>query len=224
MSGMKQLDRRGHLNTLLIPLIMVSLLVIVAGSAAIWAYMGRQDYKDNSDKKVAAAVTIAEQQTSTKKDNEFIEKEKSPLRTYNGPAAFGSLVIQYPKTWSAYVAEKPQGSIPIDNYFQPNFVPSVDNDKQVYALRVQLVDIDYATVLKTFDTAVKAGKVKVTAYVPAKVASVTGVRIDGAVTTTKQGSMVIMPLRDKTLKLWTESPDYLNDFNNNILPNYSFSQ
>jgi len=38
-----------------------------------------------------------------------------------------------------------------------------------------------------------------------------------------QGSMVLVPLRDKTLKIWTEADEtYLKDFNENILPNYTF--
>jgi hypothetical protein len=35
--------------------------------------------------------------------------------------------------------------------------------------------------------------------------------------------MVVLPLRDKTLQLWTEGTQFENDFNNNILANFSFS-
>lgn len=223
MSGMNRLNQRGRMDALLIPLILATLLFVCAAGFAAWAFMGRQDYKTNSDQKVAAAVTVAEAKTATKKDNEFAEKEKLPLRTYNGPAAYGSLVLQFPKTWSAYVNEKGQSPNRIDNYYQPNFVPIVDT-ATVYALRVQIADETYVNILKTFDANVKTGKVKITAYNPAKVPTVTGVRIDGEISTGKQGSMVVVPLRDKTLKIWTESTDFMNDFNTNILPNYSFSQ
>lgn len=223
MSVMKRLNQEGHLNALLIPLILVVLLLIGAAGFASWAYMSRQDYKDNTDKKVAAAVTVAEAQTSTKKDNEFVEKEKQPFHSYSGPSAYGSIVVQYPKTWSAFVDEKGSGSTPVDAYFQPIFVPAVDMQPS-YALRVQVVNSAYADVLTSFESLVKAGKVTSSAYIPAKESSVTGVRLDGEIVTKKQGSMVVIPLRDKTLKIWTESPDFLNDFNNNILPNYTFSQ
>lgn len=223
MSGMKQLNQRGHLNGLLIPLIVVSLLFVVAASFAGWAFTSRQDYKDNSDSKVAAAVAVAEQKTSSKKDAEFVQKEKEPFKQYNGPSAFSSLVVNYPKTWSAYVAEKSNGSTPIDAYFHPIFVPVVDS-KNSYALRVQMVDTSYAAVVKSFEASLKNGKVKAAAYSPAKVPTVTGTRFDGEVITGKQGAMVVVPVRDKTLKIWTESSDFLDDFNTRILPNYTFSQ
>ena len=220
---MKQLNQRGVLNELLIPLVLVVVLLLGAAGFGAWAYMSRQDYKDNSDQKSAAAVAVAEQLTSTKKDNEFLEKEKLPLRQYAGPAAFGSLSVMYPKTWSVYVNEKATGSTPLDGYFQPNFVPATDSNSS-YALRVQLVDTDYAAVLRTYDSNVKLGKLKATPYSPAKVPSVTGVRLDGEIAPKKQGAIVIVQVRDKTLKIWTESMDFVKDFDASILPNYSFSR
>lgn len=225
MSGMRshRLDQRGSLNPLLIPLILVSLLFVAVASMAGWAYMSRQDYKNNSDQKAEAAVAVAVEKTKTEKDNEFEQKEKEPYRQYYGPEPFGSLEINYPKTWSVYVSERAGNSIPVDGYFMPKFVPAIDN-KVSYALRVQITDTPYATVVKQFDSDVKQGKVKATAYIPAKNQSVTGVRMDGEVVNGKQGAMVILPLRDKTLKIWTESKDFLDDFNTKILPNYSFNQ
>jgi hypothetical protein len=220
---MKRLNQEGHLNVLLIPLILLVLLVLGAAGFGAWAFMSRQDYKNNTDQKVAAAVTVATAQESTKKDNQFVEKEKLPFHKYSGPTAYGSLVVQYPKTWSAYVDEKSSSSAPVDAYFNPIFVPALDMMPS-YALRVQVVSTSYADVLKTFESNVKSGKIKTTAYIPAKVSSVTGVRLDGEIAPQKQGSMVIIPVRDKTLKIWTESPDFLNDFNSNILPNYTFEQ
>jgi hypothetical protein len=52
---------------------------------------------------------------------------------------------------------------------------------------------------------------------------VVGSRIDGEISQKKQGAMIVMPMRDKTLRLWTESRDYVADFDNIILPGFSFS-
>lgn len=223
MSGMKKLNSWGRIDPLIIPLILVSLLLVAAGGFGIWAYMSRQDYKDNSDQKAAAAVEVAEQKTSTAKDNEFAEKEKLPLKDYAGPAAYGSVVVKYPKTWSAYVSEKSSGNAPIDGYFHPGFVPAVDG-KISYALRMQVVNTNYVQALKQYDSRVKNGSLKAAAYVPAKQQTVTGTRFDGQVETDKTGVLIVLPLRDKTLKIWTESTDFINDFNNNILPNFTFEQ
>jgi hypothetical protein len=221
---MKMRNEHGHINGLLIPLILVTIFLVAAGSFGIWAYMGRQDYKDNVDQKIKAAVVVAEAQKATQKDNEFAEKEKQPLRTYSGPAAFASLVLQYPKTWSAYVGEKANSATPVDAYFHPGFVPMPDGNNTSYALRVQVLDANYADTLKTFEGNIKAGKLRATPYVPAKNPAVTGTRLDGEISSGKQGAVVIVPVRDKTLKIWTESNDFVPDFNNNILPNYSFAQ
>ena len=53
--------------------------------------------------------------------------------------------------------------------------------------------------------------------------SVLGARIDGEITTKRTGSVVLLPLRDKTLKIWTESNAYTADFDE-ILTNLSFSR
>lgn len=208
---------------LLIPLILVALVLVGMTGFGIWAYMERQDFKDNVDRKIAAAVEVAKKQNSSEKDNEFAQKEKEPLKEYKGPAAFGSVVVMYPKTWSAYVTEGTTGSNPIDGYFSPNFVPGTATNT-AYALRLQVVNTAYEQEVKRFDSQIRSGKVVATPYIPAKVPTVTGMRFDGEIGNNKVGSMVVLPMRDKTLKLWTESPNYVPDFNNFILPNYSFEQ
>ncbi len=223
MSGMKQLNQRGHMDPLLIPLIIAVIFFVAAGSFGIWAFISRQDYKNNSDQKAAAAVVVAEEKTSSKKDNEFLEKEKQPYKLYEGPSAYGSLVVSYPKTWSAYISEKTTGSTPLDAFFHPGFVPAVDGNP-AYALRIQVVDQSYATVLKSFDSFVKSGKVTAAAYVPPQAPTITGVRLEGDIVPNKKGAMILLPIRDKTLKIWVESPDFVKDLDTHILPNYKFSQ
>lgn len=218
---MNKLNSRGALNALLIPFILVLVLAIGVSVFAIWAYMGREDYKNNTDKKIAAAVEVAKQQTASAKDNEFIEREKEPLKAYNGPAAYGSVVIKYPKTWSAYVAEN-QGSSPLDGYFHPGHVPYAQT-QNAFALRVQVSSVAYAQELQQLDSSIKAGRATATPINLALVPAVAGMRIDGELASQKQGSMVLLPLRDKTLKVWTESTQFVDDFNNLILPNLSFS-
>lgn len=206
---------------------MILVIVMFLGSAGfgIWAFSSRQDYKNYSDRKTAAAVTVAEQQMSTKKDNEFAQAEKLPLRTYTGPAPYGSLKVQYPKTWSAYVSEGEGSSgTPVDAYFNPGYVPSISGQNNLYALRVKISSASYDSTVKSFQPLLKVGKLTATSYIPAGAKDITGVKLDGQITAGKTGSMVILPLRDKTLQLWTESPSFINDFNNNILPNYTFVQ
>ncbi len=215
------LPGKPHRLGLVLSLILFILLFLVAAGFGVWAFASQQDYKNNSDKKAAQAATLAVQQESTRKDNEFLEKEKSPLKTYQGPAAYGSLSVQYPKTWSAYVVESDRAAVPVDAYFHPGFVPGVLTQTS-FALRLQVSSQAYAAELKQFDALVKTGKVKVTPFVAKNVPNVTGVRIDGEIATSKKGSLVLLPIRDKTIKLSTESDQFISDFNNNILLNLKF--
>lgn len=222
MKRLKKLDQAGVLNALLIPFIMIMVFFLAAAGFATWAFMSRQDYKNNSDSKVTKAVDVAKQQTSTQKDNEFVQKEKEPLKDYKGPEAYGSLDVKYPKTWGAYISEGKNSAMPIDGYFNPDFVPGIA-DGTIYALRVQVVSNTYASQLQQFSVLAKSGKVQVAPFKAAKVPSIVGSRIDGEIVIGKQGSMIILPIRDKTLKIYTEANQFKGDFNNIILPNFTFT-
>jgi hypothetical protein len=218
---MKRLDQRGAIDAWLIAFIVTLLITLIALGFGIWAFSGRQEYKNKVDEKIAIAVVDAETANSLKKDAEFAEKEKNPLRTYTGPATYGSLSISYPKTWSAYVDETAKSNLPLSGVLNPSFVPGLQSNLPV-ALRFTVSSSNYSSVVKTFDSLVKAGKIKVTPYKADKVPNVIGVRLDGEILTGKQGSMIIVPLRDKTLQVWTESPQFVPDFNTIILPNLVF--
>lgn len=216
-------DERGTANTLLIPLILTIVLLVAVSIFAVWAFMSRQDYKENADEKITAAVTIAKKQTAADKDKLFAEAEKLPLTNYQGPDALGSILVKYPKTWSAYVDDTGKGSSPLDAYFHPTTVPGVSS-KTSYALRVQVLERSFSDELKSFDSQVKAGKASSKPYEAVNVPGVIGARIEGEIASKQQGIVILLPLRDKTIKIYTMSNLYYNDFNNNILPNFKFSQ
>ena len=212
----------GAINLLVIPLILVTLALFAVAGFAYYAYGQSQDYKNNVDAKIAVAVDASEQKVSAQKDKVFAEKEKSPYNVYTGPSAYGSLRIQYPKTWSAYVdAPNGQTSKPVNGYFTPGQIPSITDANNSFALRVYIVQQAYDAVVRTYQTKLKSGLVTIQPYQSPNVPNTVGVRVDGEVQTKKQGSMIILPFRDKTLQLWTESTDYKADFDNIILPNFS---
>jgi hypothetical protein len=62
-----------------------------------------------------------------------------------------------------------------------------------------------------------------TPYSLPKLPQVGGMYLTGQISQRQQGTMVLLPLRDKTLEVWTESSAYMNDFTNNVLPNLTFS-
>jgi hypothetical protein len=57
---------------------------------------------------------------------------------------------------------------------------------------------------------------------PYQVSGVSGARIDGEINKGQDGSLVVLPVRDKVLYVWTEDKTYIADFNNIVLKNLSF--
>jgi hypothetical protein len=224
LSRIREQSQAGEINILLVPVILLVLLLTTAVSFGYWAFMSRQDYKNNTEQKVAVAVETAKRDEGIAKDRAFAEQEKSPLQTYTGPSAFGSISVAYPKVWSVYVNSVSNGTQPLDAYFNPRAVPAISDTTAAFALRIQVVPQTYASVIQGIEGQVKSKQLKAAPYAFPKVPGVIGVRADGVVNPTKKnsGSMIVMPLRDKTIKIWTENAQFQGDFDNIILPNLSF--
>lgn len=210
-------------RTFLIPFVISVVLVLTFVGLFIWAYLGMVDYKNNVTPKIEAAVKVATEQESTRKDTEFIEKEKNPLKTFTGPDTFGGITFTYPKTWSAYVVQAEQnGGVPVDGYFHPDIVPSVTG-KTAFALRVRVLDKTYDTQLKSLEGKIKSGKVKMVAYTAEKQKTVVGARLDGEINVGQKDHMILLPLRDKTIEISTESDQFQGDFETIVLKSLNFT-
>lgn len=226
MFNKTRLDQSGAVSGVAISLVLAVIFLIAAIGFGAWAFNSRQDYKFHSDQKAAAAVVAAKQQEDKVKDKQFAQDEKYPLRTYNGPEAYGSIRLAFPKTWSGTVDDSGKDtSTLIDGYFYPNIVPSISDQNSTFALRIQVLNRAYADVAKDFaDIQQNKDKpVTITPYAFPKLPKVVGVQINGNLPNDKTGIMVAVPLRSETLELWTEGTQYTVDFNNNILPNFRFS-
>jgi hypothetical protein len=216
-----------------VSLVLCVVLLIGALGFGIWAYSSRQDYKSNTDAKIADAVSVAKKEESVVKDRQFAEESKNPLKTYSGPQAYGSIILQYPKTWSGYVVDTTgnngsSSGAPVDGYFHPGVVPSVGSDSSVFSLRMQVIGQSYAQVLDSISSSDSDNPPVIKPYALPRVPKAVGVQISGKLPINdgngeKTGVMVILPLRSQTIKLWTEGTQYTKDFNKYILPNFSFS-
>ncbi|MEK7472142.1 MAG: hypothetical protein AAB624_02740 [Patescibacteria group bacterium] len=216
-----RLNQRGSIQSSALT-VGFAVLFVASTAFGIWAFMGRADYKNNSDKKSATAVATAKEEQKATDEADFLEREKQPYETFDGPSEFGSIKIVYPKTWELYVDVKTTGSgTSVDGYAHPIYVPGVQSDT-AFALRFQVIGDDYTSLLKQYESSTKNGSVTVAPFRAVLVDSVLGARIDGEITTKRTGSVVLLPLRDKTLKIWTESNAYTADFDE-ILANLSFS-
>lgn len=206
---------------LIIAVVVTSVMLVGALGFAIWAFMERGTYKDKSDEIVAREVKLAEQRVSTEKDKQFVEEEKKPNKQYRGPSTFGSVEFSYPKTWSAHIDEKADGNTPISGFLHPDFVPGLKSGT-AFALRIEVVTDSYDNVLKSLDSKVRSGKIAVTPYRAELVPDVLGSRVEGEVNTGQKNIVVLFPIRDKTLKVSTESETFYKDFNETILKTLKF--
>ncbi len=211
-------------------IIIILLVLLLVGALAFggWAFTQMSDYKNNSDKKAAVAVAAAKKQQATELQAQFDEQSKSPNKTFHGSATYGSVSFNYPKSWSAYV-DSSNTSEPINAYFHPGEVPGVQS-KTAFALRLEVVNTDYSQVVNQLSSNVKQGTVTAKAYMPAKLQGVAnaqpGTLFSGQVIqgdNTKNGTLLVIKVRDKTLQISTQSADYLKDFTDTVLPSLTFA-
>jgi hypothetical protein len=225
---MQKTNSHGSVGSAVIT-ILLALALVGALVFAGWAFSGRQDYKNNSYKKAAEAVTKAKAAQATELQKQFDEQSKAPYKSYGGSPTYGSISFSYPKTWSAYVDETGSAE-PLNAYFHPAQVPGLQSNT-AYALRVELTNTAYSQVLQQLSSQITSGKLRAAAYIPPKMkgkANVQpGTRLDGAIGQNQQGAlsgaMVVIKVRDKTLEVYTQSTNFLADFENIILPSLSFT-
>jgi hypothetical protein len=215
-------NQDGAVNGLAISFIFTILLLIGAIVFGLWAFGSRQDYKNNVNAKISVAVNSATQNEETVLNAQYAKESEKPLTSYEGPQAYGSIIVNYPKTWSAYVDDTGTGTSLVNGYFNPGHVPSITSQSSVFALRVQVLNQSYAQTLQSYSN---EQNIQSVAYALPSLPKVVGVELTGELAGQDQQSetMVILPLRADTLEIWTQGTTYLNDFNTNILPNLSFS-
>lgn len=216
-------DERGVVNPLLIATILLAVFLVAAAGAFVWAYSGMVDWQKNGQTKVDSAVADAKEQQQKDDQAKFNEEQKKPNLTYQGPSEMGSVRFDYPKTWSGYTAESSNNDLQV--YFYPSMVPKVNPDVTPYALRVSVTNDTYSDVIKSYESLVENGKATANpTVIGAKegFAGYSGMRVDGQLSDTINGSVVIFKVRDKTLRMYVDRSDFVNDFNNTILRTLQF--
>jgi hypothetical protein len=205
-------DERGGISGSMIAIIGLIVLVLGAGSAAIWAYVNYQEQKTNVDGKVDLAVAEAKKVQSEEDEVKFAEREKEPNRQFVGPEDYGRLTFMYPKTWSVYVARDVAKGGSYESYLNPVTVPPV-SDVQQYSLRVLIEQKDYDQVVKSYQKSVEKGELRSSTT---SANGHNGTRLDGSFSNDIRGSAVIYKIRDKTLTIRTDADTFKPDFENVI--------
>ena len=205
---MPQLPKKHKTASFFVAIIMSVLLVFALGFG-VWAFVGMLENQTNLDEKIDAASQVAVQIAEADKEVEFTEREKNPFKTYQGSATYGSLEFDYPKNWSVFAETSDSGTL-LDFYAQPEIIPGFTDTN--FAFRAQIVDKEYESELQSFDSKAKRGTVKVSAFRLENVPDQLGAVVTGEIDGRQQGTLILLPQRDKTIKLFTETEDYLADF------------
>lgn len=217
---MKKLSQRGAINVISISFFAVCVALVVSIVLAASFFSGENKYKNNTNQLIAAAVANAQTKLTAQLNAQFQATNNATVTSFSGPSQYGSVVLDYPKSWSGYVDTA--GSNPLDGYFNPGVVPSLENQSNVYALRLQVVADSYSNQLAQYTAQQQNGTVSISPYALKLVPQVVGVLITGQVQPSKQGVMVMLPLRTDTLLIWTESTQYSSLFTNQILQSVTF--
>ena len=201
--------QKGAIDGWMISTIGLIVLVLGAGSLAIWSLLNYQEQKTNVDGKIAEKVALAKKEQAELDETKFSEREKEPRREFVGPDDYGRLSFTYPKTWSVYVDKDITDGSDYAAYLHPIVVPPVDAREQQFAIRVEILKQDYNTYLKKYEGLVKDGKLRSSTV---SINGENGVRFDGNFTEKLRGAAVIFKIRDKTVVVQTDADTFKPDF------------
>lgn len=210
---------QGGVSPSLVVIIILGVLFLAAGSAAIWSYVNYNEQKTNVDGKIELAVAKAKKEQGDIEAAKFAERDKEPNRQFVGPDDYGRLTFSYPKTWSVYIAEDISEGGDYLAFLNPVTVPPV-SAKQQYALRVTIEQENYDEVVQDYDSRVKKGELRSDGV---SANGNNGIRFDGNFSKDIRGSAVIFKVRDKTVTLRTDADTFKPDFEN-IIKTINFNQ
>lgn len=146
-------------------------------------------------------------------DKKFTEEKNSDFRTYTAPEEAGSFKVDIPKSWSLTIGLNESNAL-LTALAMPDFVES-KLDK--YALRFSLQNKDIDTIKKPLDnlTKEKDPKKRKLNSEEVTVSGIKGIRYTGLISSKiPNGTLTLIPLRDKTYSIQTDDNDqYLTVYN-----------
>lgn len=202
------IHERGAVHWSTVVVIVLTILLAIVGSLAIWAYVEYDEVSTDVEGQVALAVSQAEKRQAEADEKKFAERIKEPNREFVGPEDYGRVTFMYPKTWSVYVEDNGSDGGPYKAYLNPIKVPPI-SDEQRFALRVTIASENTDEVLQDYQDLIEDGKLSSQAF---SANGLEGVRLDGNFDEDIRGSAVIFKVRDKTLTIRTDAETFKPDF------------
>lgn len=212
-------DNSGLIKTIII--VIVSLVAVTFIGLFVWIMLQYNEVSSDVEGQIATAVAAAKAEQALRDEEEFAEREKDPYRTFSGPADYGQLTFEYPKTWSVYIASDASKGGDFTAYFNPIEVNTVSNTT-INALRLSILDKDFESVVAGYQKEMdkKGSNLSMTTIT---VGGTTANRYSGTIPGTDlNGYIVVFKIRDKSAVLRTDSLLFEADFDR-LLGTISFN-
>lgn len=208
---MMKIDKkeRGSVNGWMVGTIGCLILFLIAGSLAIWVYMQYSHEKSNVDSKVAIEVAKGKSEQAESDQKKFSEEAKNPRIEFVGPSEYGRVSFMYPRTWSVYIENDGSNRSDYKAYLNPVAVPSASNKASRFALRLEIINKNLDTVLNDYQSRLKKGELTSSST---EFNGISATRIDGTFEKELRGSVVLMKVRDKTIRFSTDADTFKPDF------------
>lgn len=206
---MKKNFYQGGVDGWMIATIGFIVLFLVAAALGAWVYVSYDNLRTDIDGKVQLAVTEGKREQSEDDFKKYQEESKNPRIEFVGPAEYGRVSFMYPRTWSAYIDKDASDRRDYVAYLHPVVVPPVSSKDSRFALRLEILNKDYDDVVKEYAERIRKGEL--TSSTP-EYNGIATTRFDGALSREIRGSVVLMRVRDKTVRFSTDADTFKPDF------------
>ena len=203
------MKQKGYVNSWMIMAIGAFVLFLIAGGFAIWSFMEYSQTKNGVDARVQVETAKAKAEQAEIDQKKFSEEAKNPRIEFVGPSEYGRVSFMYPKTWSVYIDRDGSDRGDYVAYLHPKEVPSIHNKDSRFAMRLEIINKDFNTVLKNYEQKVKKGELSSSSV---EFNGIAATRIDGALSKELRGTVVLMKVNDKTIRFSTDADTFKPDF------------
>ena len=202
-------SERGSVNGWMVGTIGCLILFLIAGSLAIWAYMQYSREKSHVQSKDAIKVAEGKREQAEFDWRKYSDEAKNLRVEFVGPTEYGRVSFMYTKTWSVYIANDGSDRGDYKAYFHPISVPPITNKNSRFALRLEIINKNMDTVLNEYQSRLKKGELTSSST---EFNGISATRIDGTFEKELRGSVVLMKVRDKTIRFSTDADTFKPDF------------
>ncbi len=195
----------------IVVIVVLAIMSVTFIGLFIWKANAYEEVSFDVEGQIAVAVADAKNEQALKDEEEFLEREKYPYRVFSGPADYGQLTFEYPKTWSLYIAKDASSGGDFEAYFNPIEVSAVSKEA-VFSLRASILDKAFDAVAAEYQRYMdkKGSDLKMESV---SIAGTAANLYTGTIPNTEHfGYIVIFRIRDKTVVLQTDSVYFAEDF------------